>query len=118
MTPEVAKRLLEASAACAAIESFVRGVDAGGFAESALIRSAVERQFEIIGEALGRAAREEPALAELMPEIPRIVGLRNRLIHGYDSVDDQIVWDIVQTKLPALQAILLRQLTAKGFPPG
>ena len=50
MTPEVAKRLLEASAACAAIGSFVRGVEAGGFAESALIRSAVERQFEIIGD--------------------------------------------------------------------
>lgn len=118
MAPEVAKRLLEASAACAAIRNFVSGVDAGGFAESILIRSAVERQFEIIGEALGRAAREDPALADLMPEIPRIVGLRNRLIHGYDSVDDQIVWDIVQTKLPALQATLERQLTAEGFPTG
>lgn len=118
MTPEVAKRLLEASVACAAIRGFVHEVDAGGFAESVLIRSAVERQFEIIGEALGRAAREDSALADLMPEIPRIVGLRNRLIHGYDSVDDQIVWDIVQTKLPALPATLLRQLAAAGFPTG
>ena len=91
MPPEVTKRLLEAHAACVAISHFVAGTDAAGFAASALIRSAVERQFEIIGEALGRAAREEPALTDLLPEIPRIVGLRNRLIHGYDSVDDQIV---------------------------
>ncbi|HLP08054.1 MAG TPA: HepT-like ribonuclease domain-containing protein [Opitutaceae bacterium] len=39
-------------------------------------------------------------------EIPRIVGLRNRLIHGYDTVDDQIIWDLVQTKLPPLTQIL------------
>lgn len=117
MTPEVAKRLLEAHAACVAIRHFVAGTDAAGFATNALIRSAVERQFEIVGEALGRAAREEPALTDLLPEIPRIVGLRNRLIHGYDSVDDQLVWDIVQTKLPGLRDALARQLVAVGFNP-
>jgi len=37
-----------------------------------------------------------------VPEIPRIVGLRNRLIHGYDAVDDQLVWDIVQSKIKPL----------------
>lgn len=117
MTPEVAKRLLDAHAACAAIAEFVQGIDAGKFAQSTLVRSAVERQFEIIGEALGRAAREDPSLVRIMPEIPRIVSLRNRLIHGYDSVDDQLVWDIVQTKLPALREELGGQLTAAGFPP-
>lgn len=81
------------------------------------MRSAVERQFEIVGEALGRAAREAPELNEAMPEIPRIVGLRNRLIHGYDSVDDQIIWDIVQTKIPALREKLKIALDAAGFPP-
>lgn len=52
-----------------------------------------------------------------MPEIPRIVGLRNRLIHGYDSVDDLLVWDIVLTKLPVLRAELTEHLTKAGFPP-
>lgn len=81
-----------------------------GFCGSALIRSAVERQFEIIGEALGKAAKEDEALVRHIPQIPRIIGLRNRLIHGYDSVDDQLIWDVVRTKLPGLRAALARQL--------
>jgi uncharacterized protein with HEPN domain len=81
-----------------------------------MVRSAVERQLEIIGEALGRAARDDARLATSMPEIPRIVGLRNRLIHGYDSVDDQVVRDLVQTRVPALRQILAAQLSAHGYP--
>ena len=57
----------------------------------------------IIGEALSRAAGLEPALVDRIPELRQIVGLRNRVIHGYDAVDDEIVWDIVQNKLPRLQ---------------
>jgi uncharacterized protein with HEPN domain len=46
----------------------------------------------------------EPALVDQIPELRQIVGLRNRVIHGYDAVDDEIVWDIVRNKLPRLQA--------------
>ena len=66
------------------------------------MRSAVERQLEILGEALGQAARADASLSDRIPELPRIVGLRNRIIHGYDSVDDEIVWDVVQTKITPL----------------
>jgi len=45
----------------------------------------------------------EPALVDQIPELRQIVGLRNRVIHSYDAVDDEIVWDIVQNKLPRLQ---------------
>lgn len=62
---------------------------------SDLVRAAVERQFEIVGEALGRATDLEPQLERWLPEVRRIVGLRNRLIHGYGDVDEEIVWDIV-----------------------
>lgn len=118
MAPEVAKRLLDAYSACGAITEFVRGFDADLFAGDRLVRSAVERQLEIIGEALGRAAREDARLAEAVPEIPRIIGLRNRLIHGYDSVDDQVVWDIVQTRVPTLRQSLAAQLVAHGYSAG
>jgi uncharacterized protein with HEPN domain len=57
-----------------------------------------------IGEALNRAALLEPNLTERIPELRQIVGLRNRVIHGYDAVDDEIVWDIVKNKLPSLDA--------------
>ena len=114
MTPEVAKRLLDAHAACAAIGDFVRGLDAVRFARNPLVCAAVERKLEIIGEALGRAAADDASLAESIPEIPRIVGLRNRLIHGYDSVDDQIVWDIVLWRVPLLRQALAHDLSAQG----
>ena len=57
----------------------------------------------------------EPALELQNPGLRRIVGLRNRLIHGYDSVDDEIVWDIVQSKLIPLSADLERLLLQGGF---
>ena len=67
------------------------------------------RLLEIVGEAAGRVSEEESALH---PEIPwpQIVGLRNRLIHGYDAVDYDILWQIITDDLPllvkALEAIL------------
>lgn len=70
----------------------------------------MERQFEIIGEALNRAVRDDEALVDKVPEIPRIVGLRNRLIHDYDAVDDELVWDVVRTKIQPLHAALVRML--------
>ena len=84
------------------------------YEEDLMLRSAVERQLEVIGEALGQAASEEAGLEREIPAIPRIVALRNRVIHGYDSVDDEIVWDIVQTNIPSLHRQLKRVLSEKG----
>lgn len=67
-----------------------------------MLRSAVERQFEIIGEALARLARLDELLAACISEYRRIIAFRNIMIHGYAQVDDRVVWDIVQSKLPAL----------------
>lgn len=106
MNEAARKRLLDAAEACDAITGFVEGKDFAAFETDLLLRSGVERQLEIIGEALGRAAHEDESIGPRLPELRGIVGLRNRLIHGYDTVDDEIVWDIVQNKLPALRAEL------------
>ena len=103
MTDEVRKRLLDALRACDSIQEFVSGVDFATYQNDLMRCSAVERQLEIIGEALGQAANEDEKLKELIPAIPRIVALRNRVIHGYDSVDDEIVWDIVHNNVPSLK---------------
>jgi uncharacterized protein with HEPN domain len=65
-------------------------------------RRAVEREFEIIGEALARLARADKEAAEAIEDLDRIVGFRNRIIHGYDAVDDAIVWGIAEDYLPRL----------------
>lgn len=62
---------------------------------------AITRLLEIIGEAAGRVSVD---IQRKHPEIPwpQLVGLRNRLIHGYDAVDMEIVWTIIQSDLPPL----------------
>jgi uncharacterized protein with HEPN domain len=67
-----------------------------------MLRAAVERQFEIIGEALVRLARLDEGFVARISEHRRIVAFRNILIHGYADVDDRLVWDVVQSKLPLL----------------
>jgi uncharacterized protein with HEPN domain len=72
-----------------------------------MCRAAVERKFEIIGEACTRLRDQFPESFEKIVYGPQIIGFRNRLIHGYDNVDDSIVWDAVVQKLPDLEKEVL-----------
>jgi uncharacterized protein with HEPN domain len=67
-----------------------------------LLRSGVERKFEIMGEALGRIARDDPAVLSQIRDYRDIISFRNILVHGYDSIDDRIVWDTIETDLDNL----------------
>jgi len=67
------------------------------------LRSGVERQFEIIGEAVNRLSKIDRTIVEGLPETPRIVAFRNILIHGYDVVDNRVVWDVIQNNLVPLR---------------
>lgn len=78
-----------------------------------LLRSAVERQFEIVGEALSQLAKTHAGMAAQVPELPRIVAFRNILIHGYANVDDVLVWQVLKDKLPQLETAL-QTLLAKS----
>lgn len=113
MTDAVKKRLLDALHACQAIRDFTSEIEFAEYDRDLMVRSAAERQLEIAGEALGQAAQESDAIADEIPAIPRIVALRNRVIHGYDSVDNEIIWDIVRTKIPPLMK-QLRRVLEKG----
>ena len=106
MNDRLKKRLFDALSACDTIGEFVQGRNLAAYRNDKMLRSAVERQFEIIGEALAQASIVDSTLPDRFPELRRIVALRNRLIHGYDSVDDEIVWDIVQFKLSVLKKLL------------
>lgn len=76
-----------------------------------VLELALTRLVEIVGEAAARVSREAQARYPHIPW-PEIVGLRNRLIHGYDAVDLDILWDIVQIDLPPL-IVSLRQIVAE-----
>ena len=102
MNAEARDRLSHALDACDAIAQFTAGNSRDDYLANALLRSAVERQFEIIGEALNRATQLDETIEAQIPELRRIIGMRNRIIHGYDSVDDELLWSVTQTNVPAL----------------
>lgn len=102
MNPRSIKRLEDARDACLRVREFTRDITFEAFLASDLLQSAVERQLEIIGESLGIAAKNDDSVQTHVPELPRIVAFRNRLIHGYDSVDPELVWDVLQTKIDPL----------------
>lgn len=102
MPREALKFLEDARLAIQRIRGFTADMTAEEYAASALVRAAVERQFEIIGEALNRVSKLDAALTQRITDHRQIIGFRNILIHGYDIVDHSIVWSIVRDKLDAL----------------
>jgi uncharacterized protein with HEPN domain len=83
------------------IASFIQGVDSETFDESLLIQSAVVRQIEIIGEATKRLSDE---LRQRYVDIPwkQMAGMRDILIHAYDSIDPDEVWNVATRDLPRI----------------
>ena len=88
--------------AALAIESFLSGIDLQAYVQNTLVQAAVERKFEIIGEALGQLSRVDPALGNRVPNLSQIVAFRNQLIHGYAAVNAATVWNIAKDSLPEL----------------
>jgi len=72
------------------------------YSSDELLRSGVERKLEIVGESLNRIKRDEPDLLQQIPEYRAIISFRNILVHGYDTIDDRIVWGIIEEELGAL----------------
>jgi uncharacterized protein with HEPN domain len=106
--------LWDVQQAVIAIQQFIQGMDATSYADSALVRSAVERQFEIIGEALNRLSKISPDLALKVPNLREIIGFRNILIHGYASIDHARVWQIAVDLVPELKQVVSALLDSLG----
>lgn len=93
MRLEAKKYLYDIQQAVRRISDFASGKRLEDYQGNAMLRSAVERQLEIIGEALAQLARLDEELVARISEHRRIVAFRNILIHGYADVDDRLVWD-------------------------
>jgi len=100
---EIRKYLYDMKLACELLEQFTVGKTLADYKQDPMLRSAVERQFSIIGEALSQALRLDSGLAPRITSTADIIAFRNRLIHGYTDVSEGLVWNILQTDLPALR---------------
>ena len=89
--------------ACDAITTAVRGLDLHRYEGNRLVRSSVEREFIIIGEALAVLNRVSEKLFTRITQARRIVDFRNQLTHQYPTVDDAIVWAIIERDVPVLR---------------
>lgn len=104
MTNRLPKHLFDALSAIRLALEFSAGVSFEAYCSNALVRSAVERQLEILGEACHRIVQADPTFRERIPQIGLIIGLRNRIIHGYDRVEHAVVFDTLTNDLPLLKA--------------
>ena len=103
MRLEARKYLFDIRSAADLLAEFLAGKTFADYQRNAMLRAAVERQFEIIGEAVSQLARLDEELAAHITNYRRVIAFRNILIHGYSDVDDALVWDVVETNLPLLR---------------
>ena len=102
----VADYLAHILAAIDRISRYTVDMDEIGFLTSELVQDAVVRNVEIIGEASNNILRTDPDFAARHSDVPWLVmyTMRNRITHGYDKVDLEIVWQTIQRDLPGLRA--------------
>jgi len=120
MQPRSPKLLEDIRDAAAFIRDSARGKSLDEYRRDRLLRQAIERNFEIIGEAIKRLAKLDPKTAKRIGDYRQIVAFRNVLIHGYDLVDHALVWSTIENQVPDLLRdveALLPQGTCRGGPP-
>ena len=101
MTTRIKKYLLDILDAVNSIDSYISDIDFVQYRKNKMVRRAVEREFEIIGEAMNAVLKIDETLKVSSKE--RIIGMRNRVIHGYDKIDDGLVWGTIKKHLPLLK---------------
>ena len=108
--------LADVVAACEAIAIDVAGIDLDAYLETRSIRSAVEREFIIIGEAINALGTFEPDLFSRIAQARKVVDFRNQLTHGHMTVNDTLVWAYAVQNAPLLReecAALLSEMDAE-----
>jgi uncharacterized protein with HEPN domain len=98
----VLKALEDVQDCAAFVVAVSKGRDLAYYRHNRLFRQAIERNLEIIGEAIGRISRYDAETATRISEHRLIIAFRNRLIHGYDLLDDSLVWETVKAEVPVL----------------
>ena len=102
MDNEIKKYLYDIKESVTSIEIYLGDkLDFNVYLNNKMLRRAVEREFEIIGEAMSRIHKIDPNIS--ISSKKQIINMRNRVIHGYDKVDDEIIWGTIVRHLPILK---------------
>ncbi len=102
MEIEIKKYLFDIQESISSIENFLgEKRDFNIYLNNKMLRRAIEREFEIIGEALNRIEKLDSTIQ--ISSKKQIIGMRNRVIHGYDKIDNEIIWGIIVRHLPLLK---------------
>jgi len=104
------KHLFDLERVLGEIEGFAAGRTEAELLTDRALQLILEREFEILGEALNRLLRDDPALEPAITGARRIIGLRNLFAHGYDAIDHRILWSAVTLHLPLLRQEVSRLL--------
>ena len=106
MEERVEKWLYDIRFAIEEVESFLeehKVVDFSGYRSHTILKRAVERDLEIIGEAVNRIIKREPGFIGRISQAKAIIGLRNEIIHAYDGISDENIWAVLINHLPKLK---------------
>lgn len=102
MELEIKKHLYDIYESIDSIEKYLGTKrDFKTYMSNKMMRRAIEREFEIIGEAMSRLDKLNPSIA--ISNKKQIISMRNRVIHGYDKIDHEIVWGTIVRHLPKLK---------------
>lgn len=110
MNRETTKRLHDALLAGRELQQYVASTTRERFLNDRSLQLIFERLFEIVGEAISKAEDEDPKLSKQLPNIRDIIGMRNRIAHGYDEIDNELIWSAATDKVPGMCSDLERLL--------
>jgi uncharacterized protein with HEPN domain len=105
MDERILKWLFDIKFSIDEIESFFDGQakDFFQYKQNLILKRAVERNLEIIGEAVNRIITRDNSFSEKISNARAIIGLRNQVIHSYDSISDENIWSVLINHLPKLK---------------
>lgn len=106
MDEKILKYLLDIQNAIAEIEAYFKEIpkDFLLYRQNTMLKRAVERDLEIIGEAVNKILKIDPTFSVKISEARAIIGLRNLVIHAYDSISDETIWAVLINHLPKLKS--------------